>query len=242
MQTACRLLFFALLTVSSSVFAQIFPIRIGVDSAFAGDTVYLPVILNDAPSVLAQGATSVRVNCSYNTTMLEPLPDVNTNRDVAGRVDFSINLTPSMDTVIGWLPFRAGLGNAISTVVKIEAASTNSPNANLAATNGIFTLRGICYEGGTRLMNPSGTPSIIVQRPIATESHFPLQLTTIEEGRTKLYLSDMLGRIARSYLNEFLSPGHRMLSLDLAGIANGQYLIILETPTRQLTRTIEVAR
>jgi hypothetical protein len=242
MPTACRLLFFALLCIWSSVTAQTFPIRIGIDSAFAGDTVYIPVILNDAPSLIAQGATSVRVNCSYNTTMLEPIPDPNINRDVAGRVDFAVTLTASMDTVIGTLPFRAGLGNAVSAIMNIISASTNSPTVLLAPTNGLFVLRGVCFEGGPRLMNPSGTPSIIIPNSFAFSSSFPVELTTIEEGRTKLYLADMLGRRTKEYINDFLAPGNRKLSLDLTGIANGNYLLILETPTKQVTRTIEVAR
>jgi WD40 repeat protein len=218
-----------------------FPIRIGIDSAFAGEIVYLPVILNDVPSALAQGATSVRVNCSYNTTMLEALADPNTNRDVAGRVDFAISLTAAMDTVIGMLPFRAGLGNAASAVINIQSATTNSPSVTLTPTNGLFTLRGVCFEGGARLMNPSGVPSIVMPST-AFDASIPAEITTIEEGRTKLYLVDLLGRTAKIYAHDITTPAKRKLLLDLTGIANGKYLLILETPTKQITRTIEVAR
>jgi hypothetical protein len=226
----------------NNVIQAAFPVRIGIDSAFAGDTVHLPVILNDPQSVLAQGATLVRVTCSYNTTMLLPLPDPNTNRDVAGRVDFAISLNASMDTVIGTLPFQAGLGNAISSTLKIELATTNSPSATLTPTDGLFTLRGICYEGGPRLMNPSGVPSIIVSSPHANDVQLPITLTLIEEGRAKLSLVDMLGRISKTFIDQSYSPGDHKLLLDLTGIANGNYLLILETPTKHITKTIEVAR
>lgn len=243
MKIACRLLF-ALFFISSSAFAQSFPIRIGTDSAFAGELIDLPIILSDPEAVYAQGARILRVKYFYNSTVLENLPaDPGTTLIRAvGIGDIGITLKNTPDTVIGVLHFRAGLGNAPSTAIRIDSASTDSPGALLAPTNGLFSLRGVCYEGGTRLMNPTGSPSIIIPNPVATESLFAIGVTLIEEGPTRLYLADLLGRTSRVYLHEVASPGDRTLRLDLAGIANGTYLLILETPTTQLTRTIEVAR
>lgn len=251
MQAAYRLLYFALLFINTSVLAQSqspdhsqasFPIRIGTDSAFAGEMFRLPIILNDVASVMAQGATLVGIQCSYNTTVLEPLPDPAINRDVPGRLFIGITLDASMDTIIGYIPFRAGLGNSPTSGLNFESATTNSANAQLAATNGLFVLRGVCYEGGPRLINPSGTPLIITQKPLITDSHFAVEVRTIEEGATKLYLFDMLGRKAKVFFDEYTLPASRKMTLDVGDISNGKYLLVLETPTKLITQTLEVVR
>lgn len=241
MQIAYRTFVIALCLAASSLLAQTYPIRVGIDSAFAGDIVRLQIILPDVAALQAQGGTLVGVNVSYNTTVLEPLIDPHTNNDVAGRVAFSLVLTAGMDSVLGTLPFRAALGNAATSVLKIESATTNAPGAQLITTNGLFVLRGVCNEGGTRLMNPSGSPSIAIPNPVASSS-LPVELTLIEQGSTKLWLSDMLGRKAKVFIDDRFEPGTRKFALDLSTIAAGTYLLILETPTQHVTRTIEVAR
>jgi len=244
MYLACRLLFVALICISTKLLAQPYSIRIGTDSAFAGETVNLPIILSDPEAVFAQGARILRVKYLYNSTVLENLagdPGTTLIRAV-GIGDIGITLKNTPDTVIGMLHFRAGLGNAPSSVIHIDSTSTDSPNALLSPTDGLFALRGVCYEGGPRLMNPTGEASISVPTPVASEMIFTVGITLIEEGHTKLYLSDMLGRTSKEFVNTLLSPGSRSIPLDLSGVANGNYLLILETPTKQLSRTIKVAR
>ncbi len=228
----------------SAIVPQSYAIRIGIDSAYAGELVDLPIILSDPQTVYAQGARILRVKYLYNSTLLENLPgDPGTTLIRAvGIGDIGLTLTNAPDSIIGRLHFRAGLGNAPNTALQIDSASTDSPNALLVPTDGLFSLRGICYEGGPRLMNPSGTPSINVPTRITTGSHLPVAITLIEEGRTKLYLADMLGRTTKIYLNEVVLPGNRHLTLDLTAIPTGTYLLVLETPTTQLTRSIEVTR
>ena len=242
MHIAYRTLVVALCLLANSLFAQTYAVYIGIDSAFAGDIIRIPVVVPDVAALQAQGGTLVGVNVSYNTTVLEPLDDPHTNNDVAGRVAFSLVLTPGMDSVLGTLPFRAALGNSATSVLRIESASTNAPGAQLVPTNGLFSLRGVCYEGGPRLMNPSGSPSITIPNPLASSASLPIELTLIEQGRTKLWITDMLGRTTKVFINDLVEPGKRKLALDLTSIATGKYLLILQTPTQQITRTIEVAR
>ena len=242
MQIAYRSLIVALSLAASSLVAQTFPVYVGVDSVFAGEIVRVPIVLPDIAALQAQGGTLVGVNVSYNTTVLEPLDDPHTNNDIAGRVIFSLVLTPGMDTVLGTLPFRAALGNSATSVLRIESATTNAPGAQLIPTNGLFTLRGVCYEGGPRLMNPTGTASIAIPNPLSTSSSLPIELTLIEQGRTKLWITDMLGRTTKMFIDDQVEPGKRKLTLDMTSIATGKYLLILQTPTQQVTRTIEVAR
>jgi WD40 repeat protein len=221
-----------------------FILRIGSDSAFAGNTINLPVILTDPATVIAQGADSVTATYHYNATLLAPLSPTISGTIASGfhNGSFTFPVTSLTDSILGYLHFIAGLGNAVSTVMHIDSSSSNTSNAILDNEDGIFTLRGVCTQGGNRLLNPNGTASLILPKNFTDGTSIIANVTTCENGITKVSLVDMLGRTVKVFLQSEIQVGSHTLQLDLKDLPTGKYIIVMQTPTRQILQSLEVRR
>jgi WD40 repeat protein len=221
-----------------------FTLRIGSDSAYAGNQVTLPVILTDPATVIAQGADTITATYHYNATLLAPLSPTSLGTITTGlrKASFTFPVTSPTDSILGYLHFIAGLGNAVSTVMHIDSSSSNSANAILDNSDGTFTLLGICTQGGNRLLNPNGTATLILPKNFTDGSNITTNITTCEQGITKISLVDMLGRTAKVFLDEEITVGEHSIQLDLKDIVTGKYIIVMQTPTRHISQMLEVIR
>jgi hypothetical protein len=219
-------------------------LRIGTDSAFAGDPVKIPIILSNPSEASKRGINSVTVQFSYNATLLEPILQTSGSNIVSGSRSTTITflVQSQTDSILGFADFRAGLGNAASTPLHIDTSFTNIPNPDIENIDGLFTLRGICREGGTRLIDPSGTLQLKLSSNPADGNNIPITIKTIEKGRAKLYMTDISGKSTKVFFDNVLEPGEWELYINLSGIANGRYLLTVKSETRQATVIMEVAR
>ena len=219
-------------------------VRIGSGSAYAGEKVKLPIILNDPTSAVAQGISSITVQFTYNATLLEPIVPT-----IGGAIVVDLRSTnvtfavPSAtDTILGYVNFRAGLGDASSTQLHIDTSYSNLPITKIKNIDGVFNLLGVCNEGGKRLLNPSGSLNLSLQQNPINGNSLSILLHTVEKGHTQIFLSDILGNLIRVFFDEEIMPGDKAMDFNLEGISNGTYFLTLKSPTRQLSRTMAVLR
>lgn len=211
-------------------------------AARQGEFVDVPVTIVAPQAARARGVTRVNATLRFNSTLLVPIestPDgaaVGTEREIAVQT----LLSQTGDTTITTLRFRATLGDDSTTALTISQASSDSVSVPITRRDGLFRLLDLCYEGGPRLLNPSGAIALRGAHPNPLSDRLFLDLELSEVGATTILMTDMTGDQVRTFVNGVLPRGRLSVSLDMRDIPSGRYFVIVQTPTVRLSRQIEV--
>lgn len=140
----------------------------------------------------------------------------------------------STEKVIGEIIGDMTLGSVISTDLEISNASITASNVTptVRPQDGSLTLD-ICEEGGQRLIQRSGSLSIIA-RPNPAAEVLELVAQAYERGPHRLDVVTLTGDIVASYVfvHGIDSTAHTF-SVNVQALASGTYQVILQTPTRR---------
>ncbi len=199
-------------------------------SAYAGDIIEIPIILKNAANLIESGVTGFDLVIKYNPTLLAPLDYPATIIDDRNARINMVILKPLETGQIAKIKFKAGLGNAESCPVVISDARSLGYGASVITQNGSFTLLGICRDGGTRLVNPTGTAGIVSISPNPSDIDLKVSLNLIEKGFTTLTVYNSTG-ISCSQFRFTGESGMHSLNIDITGLSSGIYYIHLQTPT-----------
>ena len=212
----------------------------GSVTARQGESVAIPITIDDPGGALGAGATKIDVALRYNATLLEPTGATPRGTIAGGDRTILLSLPITADTILAKLDFRAALGNDSTTVLDLAGATADIPTVTVAERDGLFRLSDLCREGGARLLNPDGHVAlkIILHGGDVAEA----EIETIEGGRTELTLVDVEGREVRKVIDGELPTGRRRVPIDLTGVSPGRYFLLLRTPTVSKTATMEVVR
>ena len=210
-----------------------------------GDRVSIPIVLINPTNVIESGATTYAGTVSFNATMLAPQGTLGivtgVNRTIAISGTLPAILTSGM--TLQSLDFTATLGTDTCTPLTID--TFYFPNANIAVTreDGDFCLSGVCMDGGrARLIDPNALVSLSEVRPNPASSSVEIDYHLGEEGPTKLYLQDMLGRTALVIRDGWMKPGSYSDQVNIGELPSGAYRLVLRTPSDLLTKRMEVAK
>lgn len=210
-------------------------------SGYVGDVIEAPVIIDDAGSAFAAGATEISLNVSFNSTMLAPVDATPKGTIANGRrtIPLTLELDPE-DSILTVLRFLVALGNDSVTFFQITDLTPNNATVTASSIDGRFSTLGICLEGGPRLVNPDSEVQMTIER--SSLSHIRIKLRTIEDGATSVIVTDPFGRRIYDVLNENITAGERILPVDLGSLSTGKYFIVLQTPTIHQVKQFEVIR
>jgi uncharacterized protein (TIGR02145 family) len=215
--------------------ASILHISINNDSSYAGQEKQLKLVLNNAkPEIISDIANSYTAKIRFQKTILSPQ-----NRSTATIINDStyVNVSGAIGTSVelAQIPVVAGLGKVEQTTIDIvdfilKDAKGNKVDFDIKTTSGLFKLLGICREGGTRLINPTGKAEILSIIPNPASDDIEININLIEEGNTTLSIYNTNG----TKLNEFYISGKiglQTIKLNARVFPNGLYFIELQTPT-----------
>jgi WD40 repeat protein len=209
-------------------------LRAGDAEGYAGDIVEIPVYLDGAENISMTSSTKFNTDLLFNSTLLSPKSHPqNLLNDNTGSVALKdLPLTGIAGEEIARIKFIAGLGNAEYSPVYFSNIEADGGDIDFDTVGGSFRLLGVCKEGGSRLINNTGTGQLISVKPNPAEETIEIELELNEAGENRLYISDLLGcevkKILYGNLNKY---GYRKLTINISDIASGIYLVVLQTPT-----------
>ena len=93
-----------------------------------------------------------------------------------------------------------------------------------------------------RLLNPAGMVKIVAVRPNPVTDEAEVEIETVEAGRTRVMVMDMLGREAGSVYDGELPAGRHILPLPAGRLQTGTYYLLLTTPTVRAVRRVEIVK
>ncbi|MBS1904945.1 MAG: choice-of-anchor D domain-containing protein [Bacteroidetes bacterium] len=221
-------------------------VRIPDDSGYPGDHRVVPMILENVPvSSLQSVATNFQARVLYDASVLFP-----TSGTVKHGTRFdTLDITGSIgaDSVLARIPFVAMLGESSQSPMSVVNFawlddSGQPADYDVESESGTFDVLGLCTSGGTRLFDPNGVVQIARVSPNPSEKISQIDIQTIENGRTVLRITDLLGSPVTTIFDGELKPGTHTFQINTAGLSAGSYYLTLTTPTVQRLQRIDIVK
>ncbi len=215
-------------------------------SAEIGDTVQLPLTLNESKNWEYAFVKNFVATIRYNSTVIQPIGNT-PNCETTDNDDCLITINGSMNDSAGVLfnmEFLVRLGNVEFTPLIIESFKwIESDRGEIFTENGELEILGICKEGETNRYVKFGTKEGLQSiSPNPSSDNILINYTIREKGETKIVVINNLGKEAAVLFEGLATVGHQSLFSDVSTIPTGLYNIILTTPTQIFSKKILITR
>lgn len=205
--------------------------------------------LLSSENLISDGAAKqYKARISFNSSVMKPLFDYSIPEWQSGAKSYRtiefIGSTDKSNGLLAELPFETNLGNDTVSNVIIESVVWSDVQGEVIAKldNGRVEFLGICLENGSRLFEPSDPVLINKVSPNPAHDRIEIEFSVIENDKTELIIMNMLGEVVKTIPIATNTFGIKTLSISLDNLSQGQYMIILKTPTIRDERLIKIVR
>lgn len=229
----------------TSSFALISPATTRIETV-SGSRIQIPITVKPPSDIpLAILPASFTITAKFNASLLLPVKESERGTISGGvrTVEMSGFRLPAQETLLTLDLFTA-FGDTDSTAIEISI--TNWPGCipfspvkpvtvvftDICRTNAISRL----FMNGNKKLYLLATPN-----PIETGSG-QVKFGLRENGQTRLQLVDVSGRVIKTLVNSHMDAGEYNIATAFELIPGGQYMLVLETPTKTLSSQITIAR
>jgi von Willebrand factor type A domain-containing protein/type IX secretion system substrate protein len=216
-------------------------IRFGSDSAYAGEKRIFNILFKGVNlSEFATLVDSFKILFKVEKTLLAPtdpsaiykITDDSTYIEFSGPLGTENNIIANIELI-------AGLGRVPSTTIDIVEIKWFNQGEEVEYgseyKSGLFTLLGICDQGGSRLLNPEGKITLDIM-PIPVGDELKVVLNLIEKGNSALVISNSMGEEIYRKTISGQAKNHE-IKIDLGNLHQGVYFISLQTPTTRIDKS-----
>lgn len=215
-------------------------------SANTSEEIMIPVIGNYSGTAPAElEIEEYQAHLRFNGTLLYPDFDYDSTwfEGYDRIVRFRVPSAPQVDNKLTELKFRTALGNDSVSALQLENLSpVGNQNIKINIENGLLRLEGLCFDGGARLFDSDGRLSLGNAFPNPSMNSMKFNFEIIENGTSKLYVTDMRGAIVDIILDGAINPGKYEIEYDTGKLPSGKYNYILQTPSNRLVKSFEISK
>ena len=215
-------------------------------SAYPSDSISIPIILNNEFSLDGSGASHINTDLTFNPTLLYPLNhSFTTENEKTARITLeNLPIDKQVGDTLATIDFIVGLGNATECDLLLENPEAIGDEVDITVVNGHFTLLGICEEGGTRLINPTGEAAGIISiNPNPATEEVNIKLNFIETGKAEVAIYNYMGeKISTIFSEEISAPREQEIKVSVSDYNSGLYFIIFESATIRETKEVLIVR
>ncbi len=213
----------------------------------SGKEIQVKIIVRP-PSDLPAEKLPVRCEAVFqcNASLLLPVADsvrgvVENNRRI---IKATGTREPGNDVFFS-LDFYTAFGNEDSTLIEIQDIAWPGciPFALPKPITVVFT--DVCRTGDSprRFIDKSSKLYLTVTpNPAMNDGNGTIEFGLRENGEIRLYVTDMTGRIVQTISDGLFEAGAYHASENFNRFANGEYLVVLETPTKVLSTPLTIIR
>ena len=220
-------------------------IGLPVLEAVPGEKVMIPLTLKSIANLPAAGSLGFRARLRFRASLLAPVGST-----PAGFIDGNDRVIDVTGAVAGGttggdiasLEFVALLADTVGTTLRLESFRWSDTASTATVDSGEFRLKGLCVVGPTRLVGSSAVAGLKPVRPNPAGSRAEIEYELAENGRTRIVITDMLGRIVGVVFDGEGRPGRYVATIDAGALPSGAYLVTLRTPTEQTSRSLTIRK
>ncbi|HCN04451.1 MAG TPA: hypothetical protein DIS79_02440 [Bacteroidetes bacterium] len=218
-------------------------VRIDSVRTSIGNTVTVPIHIDNKVNFDRTTVTSINVQISTNGSVLVPTGDTPAGTVTSdGQRTLTVSLPiPTSGTATTPLQFRALWGTEASAILRIDSAWTND-TLLITTDDGVVILDDICREGGARLLAVGTQSASITVAPLPAAGPVTARIGVSERGRTRVEIVDLAGRTIRTPFDAPLVPGLYDVPIDTSTMENGTYFLILITPTERISQRLDIVK
>lgn len=220
----------------------------------AGSRVTSDVVLSRGTTSLPFGPSFLRITLGFNASLLY-LESVSNGASILSwrtnealdsswvELQLPVNDQLSAEQVLSTLTFVVGLGSRERTPLDIVSITPTDRNIGIRTVDGEFTLLGVCRDGGDRFVDVSGVEPVlqVLPNPI-TPAGGRIRYRIAEDAHTALALYAYDGRLVATVLDASLTAGDYEMPFPVSTLANGLYILTLQSANTTLTSTVSVQR
>jgi len=222
-------------------------VRIDSVQAKVGETISVPLRIVASAGLIAANATAWKATVAYEPNVLV---GVNGTSDCwisgqNGPCTIDIAGTRGADTVgiLTSLRYTVVLGDAINSPLTLVSFDwTQSPTATITRIPGNVAVNGICEEGGTRLLRPTGTLYRVVIAPNPARDQTTVIIDGLGSETAAITLYNMLGQQLFTANAPPDANGSVRYSVDLRTIGSGIYSLNVTARGTTTKTTLIIAR
>lgn len=217
-----------------------YTVVVGSASANSGDTVIINISLPNAQSMVASGITQLHAEFKSNASVLYPV-----NQEDRGVISNNTRTIP-IDMDLGSqtsrsIMFIATLGNDSVSALQVANIHDDLGYSSYITVDGEFRLNDLCNSGGTRLINLSDAIQFTIS-PNPASDQLIIETKLIESGYSTVKIYNSFGEVAETVMDGFWEKGDYLLPVDLRALGSGKYFVILITPTRIKSASLEILK
>jgi len=211
-------------------------VTLGISSLDAniGDTIEVDIIQKKSKNLLLSGVTSFSGNLEFNSSLIYPI-DINRKGFVTnGKRIIPLNIINlNLDTNLLKLKFIVTLGNDASTLIILDSLKGNGVAVIFSQDTGSISIKGICDKGGLRLINSTNAVALMLTKPNPATEEIEIEFSTIEEGRTKISIHNLMGDVVKNAYEGSPIQGVHSKKINISELSDGMYYLIMQTPTEK---------
>ncbi|MBE0645951.1 MAG: choice-of-anchor D domain-containing protein [Bacteroidetes bacterium] len=202
-----------------------------------GSRVVIPLTLTAATNLAITGTQSFEADIVFNRSILWPESITASNGSVTmtqvaenGDLRLKLNAQQTATPTAGMqaeLTCLVMLGNDDQTPLRLENFRWLNGTAATTTTSGSLIVRGICEEGGKRLVALPAGLTLFQNNPNPFNPTTEITFSTPDDGDARLVVIDMLGRTVATLLDEKVTKGEHRATFDASGKAAGTYTAML---------------
>ncbi|MBS1561345.1 MAG: SBBP repeat-containing protein [Bacteroidetes bacterium] len=222
-------------------------VKIDSVQAKVGETISVPLRITASSGLISGNARSWKATVAYLPSVLV---GVNGTQDcwVSGQSGpCTIDITGQRGTdtigVLTTLKYTVVLGDATNAPLTILSFEwTEAPTATITRIPGNVTVNGICEEGGTRLLRPTGTPYRVVVAPNPASDQTTVMIDGLGSESAVITLYNMLGQQLYTATVPPDANGSVRHSIDLRTYGSGIYGLNVTARGTTSKTTLIIAR
>jgi photosystem II stability/assembly factor-like uncharacterized protein len=219
-------------------------LKIKVDniSGDAGNIINLNIRLVKNKSFSKYTIQSISVVLVLDASVLYPMDVASTLSENKRFIPLVFDTNYITDNIVKVIRLRAMLGDKVQSPLTLENIRITGDDVEIQSVAGTFSLTGLCYQGGPRLITSSGDIGIINIKPNPAQDEMQVDMQTNGDGIAKLYLLNTLGEVQRVFINEAVPTGLHTMNFSLKGISAGGYYLVLQSQSDRVVKELIIAK
>lgn len=221
---------------------NIVKLRVDNISGDAGDIINLNIRLIKSKDFSKYKIQSISTVLVIDASVLYPMDVASTLSENKRFIPLAFDTNYITDNIVKVIRLRAMLGDKVQSPLTLENIRITGDNVEIQSVSGTFTLTGLCFQGGPRLITSSGESGIVSIKPNPAQNEFQIDFQNNEDGITTLYLLNTLGEQEKVFINEEVPPGFHTMNFSLKDISAGGYYLVLQTMNDRVVKELIITK
>ncbi|MBC8146219.1 MAG: hypothetical protein H7X80_11595 [bacterium] len=216
----------------------------GTATAAPGEEVLIPIYARNAVELGSSGATSIRTRVRFNASMLLPISPTPQGVIIGNDrvIDMDLPLNIAGDSAIQRLNFRVAVGDDTVTAITLESSTAVGGSISLTERAGLFRVRGLCEDGGTRLFRSQQAALLRAPYPNPVRDHATVEYELAADEYVRIELLDAVGALRSTLVDRPVNAGKHSFEIATSILPSATYRIQMTTGYGVRQQTLVVVR